>query len=87
MCSVSLLCVTLDPFIRLWAQDMDLLLFNADLPWYKTSMSETIRIEKLNGKSCQSWKYNIKLVLMERCLWDLPKKVKKIPQQKPDRPL
>ena len=34
-----------------------------------TSMSETIKIEKLNGKNYQSWKYNIKLVLMERGLW------------------
>ena len=32
-------------------------------------MSETIKIEKLNGKNYQSWKYNIKLVLMERGLW------------------
>ena len=34
-----------------------------------TSMSETIKIEKLNGKNYQSWKYNTKLVLMERGLW------------------
>jgi len=34
-----------------------------------TLMSETIKIEKLNGKNYQSWKYNIKLVLMEHGLW------------------
>ena len=48
---------------------MELLLFNVVLPWNMTSMSETIKIEKLNGKNYQSWKYNIKLVLMERGLW------------------
>lgn len=32
-------------------------------------MSETIEIEKLNGKNYQSWKYNIKLILMGRGLW------------------
>ena len=46
-------------------------------------MLETIKIEKLNGKNYQSWKYNIKLVLMERVVYgDLHKKVKKLPQQK-----
>ena len=48
---------------------MELLLFNAVLPLNMTSLSETIKIEKLNGKNYQSWKYNIKLVLMERGLW------------------
>ena len=32
-------------------------------------MAEITKIEKLNGKNHQSWKYNIKLVLMERGLW------------------
>lgn len=32
-------------------------------------MAEITKIEKLNGKNDQSWKYNIKLVLMERGLW------------------
>ena len=32
-------------------------------------MAEITKIEKLNGKNYQSWKYNIKLVLMERGLW------------------
>ena len=58
-----------DPLIRLWAQDVELLLFNVVLPWNMTSMSETTKIEKLNGKNYQSWKYSIKLVLMERGLW------------------
>ena len=48
---------------------MELLLFNAVLPWKMSSLSETIKIEKLNGKNYQSWKYNIKLILMERGLW------------------
>ena len=48
---------------------MELLLFNVVLPWNITPMSETIKIEKLNGKNYQSWKYNMKLVLMERGLW------------------
>ena len=32
-------------------------------------MAEITKIEKLNGKNYQSWKYNIKLVLMECGLW------------------
>ena len=32
-------------------------------------MAEITKIEKLSGKNFQSWKYNIKLVLMERGLW------------------
>ena len=32
-------------------------------------MAEITKIEKLDGKNYQSWKYNIKLVLMERGLW------------------
>ena len=32
-------------------------------------MSEITKIEKLNGRNYQSWKYNVKLVLMERGLW------------------
>ena len=32
-------------------------------------MAEITKIKKLNGKNYQSWKYNIKLVLMERGLW------------------
>ena len=32
-------------------------------------MAEITKIEPLNGKNYQSWKYNIKLVLMERGLW------------------
>jgi hypothetical protein len=32
-------------------------------------MAEITKIENLNGKNYQSWKYNIKLVLMERGLW------------------
>ena len=32
-------------------------------------MTEITKIEKLNGRNYQSWKYNVKLVLMERGLW------------------
>ena len=32
-------------------------------------MAEILKIEKLNGKNYQTWKYNIKLILMERGLW------------------
>ena len=32
-------------------------------------MAEITRIEKLNGQNYQSWKYNMKLLLMERGLW------------------
>ena len=32
-------------------------------------MAEITKIEKFNGKNYQSWKYNLKLVLMERGLW------------------
>ncbi len=34
-----------------------------------SNMAEITKIENLNGKNYQSWKYNIKLVLMERGLW------------------
>ena len=33
------------------------------------SLSEITKIEKLNGRNYQSWKYSVKLVLMERGLW------------------
>ena len=33
------------------------------------SLTEITKIEKLNGRNYQSWKYNVKLVLMERGLW------------------
>ena len=32
-------------------------------------MAEITKIERLDGKNYQSWKYNIKVVLMERGLW------------------
>ena len=32
-------------------------------------MAEITKIEPLNGKNYRSWKYNIKLVLVERGLW------------------
>eukprot|EP00794_Sanderia_malayensis_P004192 gene4192-4751_t len=32
-------------------------------------MAEITKIEKLSGRNYQSWKYNIKLVLMKRGLW------------------
>ena len=32
-------------------------------------MAEITRIEKINGQNYQSWKYNMKLLLMERGLW------------------
>ena len=32
-------------------------------------MAEITKIEKLNGSNYQSWKYNVKLLLMERGLW------------------
>ena len=34
-------------------------------------MAEIVKIEKLNGKNYTSWKYNAKLVLMERGLWGI----------------
>ena len=33
------------------------------------SLSEITKIEKLNGRNYQSWKYYVKLILMERGLW------------------
>ena len=42
---------------------------------------ETITIEKLNGKNYQSWKHNIKLVLMERGLWGFPQEGKETPPE------
>ena len=34
-------------------------------------MARITKIEKLSGKKYQSWKYNVKLVLMEHGLWGL----------------
>ena len=31
--------------------------------------SDVIKIEKLNGSNYQTWKFNMKLILMERSLW------------------
>lgn len=42
---------------------------------------ETIKIEKLNGKNYESWKYNIKLVLMERGLWGFTQEGKETPPE------
>ena len=33
------------------------------------SLTKITKIETLNGRNYQSWKYNVKLVLMERGLW------------------
>ena len=33
------------------------------------SLSEITKIEKLNGTNYQSWKYNVKLILIECGLW------------------
>ena len=33
------------------------------------SLTEITKIEKLNGRNYPSWKYNVKLVVMERGLW------------------
>lgn len=32
-------------------------------------MAEITKTQKLNGNNYQSWKYNVKLQLMERGLW------------------
>ena len=42
-------------------------------------MAEIAKIDKLNGKNYQSWKYNVKLVLMERGLWSFTQEGKEIP--------
>ena len=44
-------------------------------------MAEITKIEKLNGKNYQSWKYNIKLVLMERGLWGFTQPGQEIPPE------
>ena len=60
---------------------MELLLFNAVLPWNMSSLSETIKIEKLNGKNYQSWKYNIKLILMEGGFWGFTQEGQETPPE------
>ena len=44
-------------------------------------MAEITKIEKLNGKNYQSWKYNVKLVLMERGLWGFTQEGKEVPPE------
>ena len=42
-------------------------------------MAEITKIERLDGKNYQSWKYNIKLVLMEPGLWRFVKGTDTVP--------
>ena len=42
-------------------------------------MAEITKVEKLTGKNYQTWKYNVKLVLMERGLWGFTQEAKEIP--------
>ena len=42
-------------------------------------MSEIVKIDKLNGKNYQKWKYNIKIVLMEPGLWGFTQERQEIP--------
>ena len=59
------------------------------MPWNRgklcgvTEMADRkmIKIEKLNGKNYQSWKYNIKLVLMERGLWGFTQEGQETPPE------
>jgi hypothetical protein len=44
-------------------------------------MAEITKIEKLNGRNYQSWKYNMKLVLMERGLWGFTQPGKETPPE------
>ena len=44
-------------------------------------MAEITKIEKLNGKNYQSWKYNVKLVLMERGLWGFTQGLETAPEE------
>ena len=44
-------------------------------------MAEITKIEKLNGRNYQSWKYNVKLVLMERGLWEFTQEGKEQPPE------
>ena len=39
------------------------------------------KIEKLNGRNYQSWKYNVKLVLMERGLWGFTQEGQETPPE------
>ncbi|UYV61234.1 hypothetical protein LAZ67_1003991 [Cordylochernes scorpioides] len=41
--------------------------------WFKFSVSSAITevVEKLNGQNYRSWKYNIKMLLIEKGLWDV----------------
>ena len=34
-------------------------------------MADSTKIEKLNGNNFASWKYNVKLVLMQSGLWNI----------------
>ena len=49
-------------------------------------MAEIMKIESLNGKNYQSWKYNIKLLLMERGLWGFTQEGQETPPSSTDRP-
>ena len=45
----------------------------------RVNMARITKIEKLSGKKYESWKYNVKLVLMERGLWGLAQEGKEKP--------
>ena len=49
-------------------------------------MAEITKIESLNGENYQSWKYNIKLVLMERGLWGFTQEGQDTPPASTDPP-
>ena len=42
-------------------------------------MSEITKIEKLNLRNYQSWKYNVNLVLMKRGLWGFTQECQETP--------
>ena len=43
------------------------------------TMAEITKIDKLNGRNYQSWKCNVKLVLIERGLWGFTQEGKEQP--------
>ena len=44
-------------------------------------MSEITKVEPLNGKNYQSWKYNMKLVFMESGLWGFTQEGQEVPPE------
>ena len=53
--------------------------------WEGREMTEINKIDPLDGRNYRSWKYNIRLVLMERGLWKIAEGSETKPETNDDK--